>query len=298
MQHIRNLMLPIAVVLGLFFHDFFAQLAFIVPYLIFCTLFLTYCNLKINELKFSKFHLTLLLFQIITGIVLYFIFVQCSGIVAQGVMISALAPTATAAVVVANMLGASIATMTTYTMLCNLTMAIVCPIFFTIIGSHSELGLLPAMGIVFVKVFPLLVLPLIIGVLFQKFLPKLTKQILKHKYTSFYLWSISLTIAIGSAINYIILQQESQHKVIIQMSIAALLLCVWQFGVGRLIGKKYGDIVSGGQSVGQKNTILAIWMAQTFLNPLASIVPAMYIIWQNLFNSYQLWQKSRKELQK
>ena len=82
------------------------------------------------------------------------------------------------------------------------------------------------------------------------------------------------------------------------MSIAALLLCVWQFGVGRLIGKKYGDIVSGGQSVGQKNTILAIWMAQTFLNPLASIVPAMYIIWQNLFNSYQLWQKSRKKLQK
>ena len=63
--------------------------------------------------------------------------------------------------------------------------------------------------------------------------------------------------------------------------------------VGRLIGKKYGDIVAGVQAIGQKNTILAILMAQTFLNPLYSIVPAMDIICQNLFNSYQIWQKNR-----
>ena len=48
--------------------------------------------------------------------------------------------------------------------------------------------------------------------------------------------------------------------------------------------------------MGQKNTILAIWMAQTYLNPLSSIVPAAYVLWQNLINSYQLWRKQRRQV--
>ncbi len=77
------------------------------------------------------------------------------------------------------------------------------------------------------------------------------------------------------------------------MTIAALLLCILQFAVGKYIGKRHGDIVAGGQAIGQKNTVLAIWMAQTFLSPMSSLVPAMYIIWQNLYNSYQIWQKNK-----
>ena len=43
-----------------------------------------------------------------------------------------------------------------------------------------------------------------------------------------------------------------------------------------------------GQAFGQKNTTLAIWMAQVYLLPVVSMAPAAYIIWQNLFNSIQL----------
>jgi len=41
--------------------------------------------------------------------------------------------------------------------------------------------------------------------------------------------------------------------------------------------------------LGQKNTILAIWMAQMYLNPISSIAPGAYVLWQNIINSYQVW---------
>ena len=75
------------------------------------------------------------------------------------------------------------------------------------------------------------------------------------------------------------------------MAFAALLLCVAQFALGRWIGKKYGETIAGGQGLGQKNTILAIWMAQVYLSPLSSIGPAAYVLWQNSINSWQLWRR-------
>ena len=81
------------------------------------------------------------------------------------------------------------------------------------------------------------------------------------------------------------------------MAFFALVICVAQFALGRYVGRRYGDPVSGGQGLGQKNTILAIWMAQVYLNPLASIAPASYVLWQNLINSWQLWRKGKSDLQ-
>jgi len=60
-----------------------------------------------------------------------------------------------------------------------------------------------------------------------------------------------------------------------------------------MIGKRYDDTVAGGQGLGQKNTILAIWMAQMYLNPIASIGPGAYVLWQNIINSYQVWLKRK-----
>jgi BASS family bile acid:Na+ symporter len=53
--------------------------------------------------------------------------------------------------------------------------------------------------------------------------------------------------------------------------------------------------IAGGQGMGQKNTILAIWLTQTYLNPIASLGPGMYVIWQNVVNSWQIWKKKRTE---
>ena len=53
--------------------------------------------------------------------------------------------------------------------------------------------------------------------------------------------------------------------------------------------------ITAGQAFGQKNTSLGVWMAQTYLHPLAALGAAAYIIWQNLFNSVQLFVVAHKK---
>ena len=37
-------------------------------------------------------------------------------------------------------------------------------------------------------------------------------------------------------------------------------------------------------------------MAQSFLNPVSSIAPTAYIVWQNFVNSYQIYRKDQEKL--
>ena len=82
---------------------------------------------------------------------------------------------------------------------------------------------------------------------------------------------------------------------LVTLALLALVACAVQFAVGRRIGRACGDRIAGAQGLGQKNTVLAIWMALTYLNPLTSVAPAAYVIWQNTFNSAQLYFRMRSK---
>ena len=53
--------------------------------------------------------------------------------------------------------------------------------------------------------------------------------------------------------------------------------------------------ITAGQSLGQKNTIFAIWMGYTFMTPETSIVGGLYSIWHNLYNSWQLYKAGKSD---
>ena len=41
---------------------------------------------------------------------------------------------------------------------------------------------------------------------------------------------------------------------------------------------------------------LGIWVAYTYLSPVISIAPSSYILFQNIVNSWQLWQRETGRL--
>ena len=141
---------------------------------------------------------------------------------------------------------------------------------------------------------PLLVLPFACALALEKLLPALHRQLKRLQVLSFYLWGLGLTIVMGKTVYFVMQQDSSNYAEEWLIALFALLVCVLQFWGGRYIGRRYGDTVAGGQGLGQKNTILAIWMAQVYLSPLASIAPAAYVVWQNSINSYQLWRKRKR----
>lgn len=117
---------------------------------------------------------------------------------------------------------------------------------------------------------------------------------LKISGASFYLWGISLTIVTAVTVDTLI-KNTDKGVIEILTILIGLITCCLQFYLGKRIGSRYNERISGGQGLGQKNTILIIWISQVYLNPVASLAPCSYVIWQNILNSWQLWKKNAKD---
>lgn len=298
MQRFKSWILPIAIVLGIFFHEHIVVLQPALPYFIFLMLYFSFNSLDVKTMRFTMFDFWLLLFQLVVSTACYFIILPFDGIIAQGAFVTVLAPTAAAAIAVSLILGANISMMSTYLIACNLMVAVVAPLSFTLIGANPDISFWSSFLAILRKVFPLLIAPFALAVLTRWLLPKVNGYINKHKNLSFYVWAVSLTVVISRAIGLLMSQFHEHRMMFLWMVVVSIFLCFLQFFVGHIIGKRYGDRVAGGQALGQKNTVLAIWMAQSYLNPLCSIVPTLYVIWQNLYNSFQMMQKDRAEKRK
>lgn len=288
-SNIKTLMLPIAMVFGAIFYDWMGHITFLSPYLIFIMLFITYCKLRITDFKPDKFEITLLSAQLLLAIIAYGVTFFWNRTLAEGFFICFFIPTATAAPVITSMLGGSISKVATYSLLCNAVVAVIGPLIFAAIGEHREITFLASFRMILSEVFPLLILPLALAFFVRYLFPKIHARIVGWQQLSFYLWAVSLFIVVGSCVSFAIKNwTPASSPTMILLALSALLACLIQFKLGRLIGGRFGDKVSGGQGLGQKNTVLAVWLALTYLNPLASIAPAAYVAWQNIINSWQL----------
>ena len=297
MQKIRSYILPIAIVLGLLLHEYCASFSVAVPYLIFSILLLTFTAVDVRKLKFSPMFVWILLFQIVVSIGMYALLKAfgASPVVAEGVMMAALCPVASSVAVVSCMLGADRQTVTSFTIIGNLVISIVAPAYFTLIGVHPEMTFFASFLSILKRVGVVIGLPFFVALALQLWLPKVNGFLSRYKGLSFYLWSVALLFTIGQTIDFIFLHGEGNWSSILWLGVASLLFCVVQFGLGKWIGGKYGDVIAGGQLLGQKNTAMGIWMANHYLHPLTSVVLAFYAIFQNLFNSWQIWRHDQKQ---
>ncbi len=291
-KFLKDWTLPLAMLLGGIAYPIFSQLSILTPWLIMAMLFLTFSKLSISELKPERLHVYLLFIQIFGSLLAYLLLKSIHPVIAQGAMLCILAPTATAAPVITGKLGGSIASLTTYTLLSNLAVAIVAPLCFPLMEIGDHPNFLAGFTLILTKVFPLLLGPFIAAQLVRVFLPKIHHQISRLYGAGFYIWAFSLTIVTGQMVKEVLGQSQNSY-IAIYTALVALATCIFQFFIGKTIGTRYNNRITGGQALGQKNTILAIWMAQTYLNPLSAIGPGAYVLWQNLFNSWQLWRKSR-----
>lgn len=294
LRFIKNWMLPLAMLTGAIAYPLVSYISFLTPYLIFTMLLLTFCKLSPREMHIRRAHIWLLLIQLIGCLVVYGLVYLIHPVVAQGALICVLAPTATAAAVITGMLGGNVAFLASYVLLCNLGVAVVAPFLFSLLGTHSEMPFIESFLYICRQVVPLLILPLICAWFMMYFLPRVHERLLRIHQLAFYLWAVALVVVTGNTVNFLMNQDKPNYYVEIGLAISSLIICVGQFLLGRRIGKHYGDAVSSGQGLGQKNTILAIWMAQVYLNPISSIAPAAYVLWQNIINSYQLWLRGKR----
>ncbi|MDE6300551.1 MAG: transporter [Muribaculaceae bacterium] len=296
MNRLKPWILPIAMVCGVLLHNVMDAVQFLAPYLVFAMLFITFCRIKPSEFRFDKLTWRVVLTQIVGAVAGYFLLRPLSPDIAQGFMICVLCPTATAAPVITAMLGGSITTLVSISILSNLSMALIGPLFFAAIadpGAHISFG--QAFCAVIGRVAPVILGPMAAAFALLYISPRLHKSIATHQALSFYIWAISLILIVGRAVSFAMAEPPSMIPEMIALAVIAGIACALQFYIGRKLGWRSGDPVAGAQGLGQKNTVLAVWLATSYMHPVSSIAPAAYIAWQNTVNSIQLYLKAKRE---
>lgn len=297
------------------------------PLLIFSMLFLTFCQIQPKDLKPHRWHWWLLLIQggvFVTLSLLAAALIRCVPdcspswiVLIESAMLCFICPTATAAAVVTRKLNGDVPGITTYTVLINLLTAVLVPLMLPLMQFSAQSDFWTSFSMIMAKVFPLLITPCLAAWLVRSLFPMLYRRLMRYPDLAFYLWSVALTLAIAVTTKSII---NSNMKVglLFGMAGVSLLCCVVQFALGRFVGGRYRSSakrrqmkesangvddsdgiscevkkVTAGQSLGQKNTVFAIWMAYTFMTPETAIIGGLYSVWHNLYNSWQLY-RSRK----
>ena len=114
MQRFKSWILPIAIVLGIFFHEYIVVLQPALPYFIFVMLYFSFNSLDVKTMRFTMFDFWLLAFQLVVSTAVYFAIRPFDEVIAEGAFVTVLAPTAAAAIAVSLILGANIGMMSTY----------------------------------------------------------------------------------------------------------------------------------------------------------------------------------------
>ena len=316
----------LSMLIGALGYQFFLPLKPTLPWLIFFMLFFTFCKVNPLDLRLHKWHWVVLAAQMIFSFGSYTMLLYFTGntILAQGILMCFIMPTATAAPIIAGKMGGSIQNLTTFTLLSNFATAIIVPATFPLINPASDMSFWPAFWLILSRVAPLLLGPFFSAWLLRlAYKWKTRKEFVlpvKIAVVPFYLWVASIVVLSAVVTETTISNFKFQISNILILLVLSFFVCLLQFGLGKFIGYKlpaaskgtdYQDVlinpaaapktmegvssITAGQAFGQKNTSLGVWMANTYLDPLASLGAAAYIIWQNIFNSVQLMVVAHKK---
>ena len=334
----------LSMLIGALGYRIFLPLKPTLPWLIFFMLFFTFCKVNPLDLRLHRWHWAVLITQLVLSFLTYTLVLYFTGnpILAQGLLMCFIMPTATAAPIIAGKMGGSIQNLTTFTLLSNFATAIIVPATFPLINPAADMTFLPAFLLILSRVAPLL-----LGPFFSAWLLRIgynyyyRRQYLSASETRglsaeggpkefalptalaqipFYLWVASIVVLTAVVTETTITNYQLQISNILILLVSSFFICLIQFALGKLIGylmpapskgTDYQDVlinpaaapttmaevssITAGQAFGQKNTSLGVWMAQTYLSPLAALGAAAYIIWQNIFNSVQLFVVAHKK---
>lgn len=313
---IRNWILPLAMLVGVAEYFVFVSLPlgaeahrwtyvavtrYIQPVLIFLMLFLSFLKVSPKEMRPRRWQAWVLSVQALLFAVFSLLAMVMPNeglkVLCEGAMLSLICPTATASAVITGKLGGSVSGVVTYLMICNVMVSVVAPVFMPLVES-SDISFVGAFLSIMGKVSPLLIFPLALAWFVRFCIPSLHRVLIRYKDLSFYLWTVSLSIAIAVTVRSIVHSSVSVWY-LVGLAVISGLCCLLQFRVGQAIGRRYGtsERVTAGQAFGQKNTVFIIWFGQVFLNPVTSVVGGFYSVWHNIMNSWQLYNVRKRGIE-
>ena len=287
-------------------------------------LFFQFVKISPHDLKFTRWHLKALavqagMFLALAGCVLFLqpgpfrMLLECA-------MLCFICPTAAAAGVITDKLGGDLAGTVSYVVIINVAATFLIPLVIPLVNPSAQMGFWAYVVHIAWKVFPILILPALVAWVIRYTTHRLQRSLMRWASNSFYVWGIGLTLAMVLATRALLLSGLGAWAIAAIVAVS-MLCCFAQFFIGRRIGAKAEGVslpgasaifsaprrdtpsaesitaesITAGQTLGQKNTGFLIWLGYNYMTPVTSVAGGLYAIWQNLFNSWELYRKENPE---
>lgn len=284
----KNIFLALAILLGIFFpygHEF----VFLIRYFLMLLLFFSFLDINVNKSIISKTHFYILSIIIFTSILFFYIAKLFNLQIAQAVFITSIAPTAIAAPVIISLRKRNIEFVMFSLLLNNIVISLLIPFLIPLItNSTNEIKVNDVL-------FPILVtisIPLFFSQVIKFALPRFWKFLVEWKDSSYYILIVNIYIAVSDASTFIRDENGDNILIVLIIAVSSGLLCFFYFSLGWFIGgKNYSAEAS--QSLGQKNNAFTIWLALTYLSPIAALGPVFYVLYQNVYISWVLYKSNK-----
>ena len=257
-------------------------------------LFFQFVKVSPKQLLPRKWHIWALLVQAVFFWVAAIGAVHTSDgtlrILLECAMICFICPTAAASGVITDRLGGDLSENVTYLIIINIAATFIIPAAIPLVRPAADISFWSYVFRIGSKIFPILVVPCLAAWLIRALFPRLQKVLYDWAPNSFYVWGVCLTMAMMLATRALVHSGITIWGFLMIVAVSAL-SCAIQFFIGHRLGRNGSEHISAGQSLGQKNTGFLIWLGYTYLTPVTSVAGGLYAIWQNLFNSWQLYRK-------
>ncbi len=255
-----------------------------IRWLVMGMLFLVFLQTRFSRASLRRSHLVLLAANFAVGFFAWGIGTFAGPDVALAVFFCGITPTATAAPVIVSFLGGAVDYVVAAFLLTNIVIAALLPILLPLVLGHATPALFAQIsGSIGLIVFA----PMLLAWLVRAVHPDATRWPAKLSNVSFGAWVVAIFIITAHASHFLREQAHLPRSLVAEIAAGSLLVCALNFALGRLIGRR--DFPrEASQSLGQKNTTFTIWLAMTYASPLIALGPTFYVLWHNLWNSWQL----------
>ena len=282
--------LALALILGILL-PYGHPLTFLVRYSVMIMLFFAFLGMHVNRNLFRRSHVYLGIIFLILPLLYFGLIRIWDASLALIAYVMATTPTAAAAPVITDYLKGRVEFVTLSILITSGISAFAIPFFLPLLGqAQGDLQVLDILRPVMIT----LGIPLLLAFGVRRFSPLLKQQLLKVKDISFYLFLFNVYVAMSKATHFILHESGATMAEILGIAGVTLLVAAGSFFIGHHASQSR-DRLEGSMSLGRKNTMFALWVALTFVGPLAALGPMFYIVWQNIYNSWQLYVVGKKE---
>lgn len=284
----KNFLLIAAILSGVFIPEG-SSFSYLIKYLLMGMLFFTFLKMRIKNWRLQKSHIFIPLFTFVFSIILFLVLRKLELTLAQVVFLSVAAPTAIAAPSIMNLLNGDI----DYTFISVLITNFSSAFFFPIVLSFWVIeGVSISVFEILIPVLTVILIPFLAAMLLRFLVDKSNGKLKMPKDITYYLLVLNVYLGVAKASDFIRSEVDMKDNIIFFIAAAVAVITVVNFIAGHFLGEKDFKTESS-QSLGQKNNAFLIWIALTFINPLVAVGPVCYVVYQNLYISYQLYRKEK-----